>query len=197
MRFSLVAFKLVEFSPSYGHSMPKVMKEETLSIKCCLTHYRKYAEMVSTRSLAIFGGSSELPMWLTGCFWVTFFGRWWGAVRIHISQVQLLYTYRYLFMCGGGDIHMWELPSHVGGLLTCGGGIHVWEFLTCGGAFMCGSFSCVERTFMCGTFLHVEGHSHVGVSHMWRGIHMWELINMQGSKHIWRTHSHTTAIHSD
>ena len=31
-----------------------------------------------------------------------------------------------------------------GGFLTCGGGIHVWEFLTCGGSFMCGSFSCVE-----------------------------------------------------
>ena len=28
--------------------------------------------------VVVFGGSSELPMWLTGCFWVTFFGRWWG-----------------------------------------------------------------------------------------------------------------------
>ena len=26
----------------------------------------------------VIGGSSELPMWLTGCFLVTFFGRWWG-----------------------------------------------------------------------------------------------------------------------
>ena len=34
-----------------------------------------------------FGGSSELPMWLTGCFLVTFFGRWRGAVRIHVSHV--------------------------------------------------------------------------------------------------------------
>ena len=29
-------------------------------------------------SLIFIGGSSDLPMWLTGCFWVTFFGRWWG-----------------------------------------------------------------------------------------------------------------------
>ena len=40
----------------------------------------------------IFGGSLELPMWLTDGFLVTFFGRWWGAVRIHVSHVQLLYT---------------------------------------------------------------------------------------------------------
>ena len=39
---------------------------------------------------AIFiGGSSELPMWLTDGFSVTFFGRWWGAVHIHVSHVQL------------------------------------------------------------------------------------------------------------
>ena len=30
------------------------------------------------RTFLLIGGSSELPMWLTGCFWVTFFGRWWG-----------------------------------------------------------------------------------------------------------------------
>ena len=40
----------------------------------------------------VFGGSLELPMWLTDGFLVTFFGRWWGAVRIHVSHVQLPYT---------------------------------------------------------------------------------------------------------
>ena len=33
----------------------------------------------------------ELPMWLTDGFSVTFFGRWWGAVRIHVSHLQLPY----------------------------------------------------------------------------------------------------------
>ena len=40
----------------------------------------------------IFGGSLELPMWLMDGFLVTSFGRWWGAVRIHVSHVQLSYT---------------------------------------------------------------------------------------------------------
>ena len=30
-------------------------------------------------------------MWLTDGFSVTFFGRWWGAVCIHVSHIQLLY----------------------------------------------------------------------------------------------------------
>ena len=39
----------------------------------------------------VIGGSSEPPMWLTDGFLVTFFGRWRGAVHIHVSHVQLLY----------------------------------------------------------------------------------------------------------
>ena len=31
-------------------------------------------------------------MWLTDGFSVTFYGRWWGAVCVHISHIQLLYT---------------------------------------------------------------------------------------------------------
>ena len=46
-------------------------------------------------------------MWLTDGFLVTFFGRWWGAVRIHVSHVQLPYTVNsrvvvgaiYAYMC--------------------------------------------------------------------------------------------------
>ena len=45
-----------------------------------------------THLLVFIGGSLELPMWLTEGFLVTFFGRWWGAVRIHMSHVQLPYT---------------------------------------------------------------------------------------------------------
>ena len=55
----------------------------------------------------LFGGSLELPMWLTDGFLVTFFGRWWGAVRIHMSHVQLPYMVNshvvvgaiYAYMC--------------------------------------------------------------------------------------------------
>ena len=31
-------------------------------------------------------------MWLADSFWSLFLGRWRGAVRIHVSHVQLLYT---------------------------------------------------------------------------------------------------------
>ena len=109
-------------------------------------------------------------MWLTHGFLVTFFGRWWGAVRIHVRHVQLPYTVNsrvvvgaiYAYMCtysyrtrctvhgeltcgGGGNIRMWEL-------LTCGGDIHMWELLTCGGAFTCGTYSRVAGAiyaYMC------------------------------------------------
>ena len=40
-----------------------------------------------------FGGSSQLPMWLTDGFLVTFFGRWWGAVHIHGNTQILRVTY--------------------------------------------------------------------------------------------------------
>ena len=80
-------------------------------------------------------------MWLTDGFLVTFFGRWRGAVRIHVSHVLLpctvnscvvvgtIYTYMCTYscrtwctvhgelMCGGGDnirIHMYiQLPYTV------------------------------------------------------------------------------------
>ena len=56
----------------------------------------------------------ELPMWLTDGFLDTFFGRWRGAVCIHVSHVQLT--------CGinvqGNDYYMVEGSPHV--WLTCG-----------------------------------------------------------------------------
>ena len=84
-------------------------------------------------------------MWLTDGFLVTFFGRWWGAVRIHVSHVQL--------PCGG-DIHMWDLlmcggDIHVWDLLTCAGDIHVWDLLTCGGDIH------VCELLTCGGGIHV------------------------------------------
>ena len=122
------------------------------------------------------------PLWaLTGS---TSFGRWRGAVDIHMNSHVGLFT------CGG-DIHMWKL-------LTCGGDIdmysshvkvtHMWKLLMCGGdihvtgEFTCGcihlwGYSHVEGTItcrMCGC-IHVWklltswGHSHVEVAHLWRG----------------------------
>ena len=53
-------------------------------------------------------------MWLTDGFLDTFFGRWRGAVRIHVSHVQLT--------CGinvhGNYYYMVEGSPHV--CLTCG-----------------------------------------------------------------------------
>ena len=68
------------------------------------------------------GGSSELPMWLTGCFLVTFFGRWWGAVHIHGNTQILRVTYGNRLPC----ITVWRghyrVESHyrVEGTLPCG-----------------------------------------------------------------------------
>ena len=82
----------------------------------------------------IIGGSLELSMWLTDGFLVTFFGRWWGAVHIHVSHVQLPYTVNshvvvgaiYAYMC----TYSYRTQCTVHGELTCGGGgnicIHVY-----------------------------------------------------------------------
>ena len=57
----------------------------------------------------------ELPMWLTDGFSVTFFGRWRGAERIHVSHVQLTCG---KLLYGGGEpscvahvCHVWQLTS--------------------------------------------------------------------------------------
>ena len=54
----------------------------------------------------------ELPMWLTDSFLDTFFGRWRGAVRIHMSHVQLTCGINmhsnYYYMVEGSP-HMWQL----------------------------------------------------------------------------------------
>ena len=56
----------------------------------------------------------ELPMWLTDGFLDTFFGRWRGAVRIHMSHMQLTCGINvhsnYYYMVEGSP-HVW---------LTCG-----------------------------------------------------------------------------
>ena len=82
----------------------------------------------------LIGGSLELPMWLTDGFLVTFFGRWWGAVCIHVSHVQLPYTVYsrvvvgaiYAYMC----TYSYRTQCTIHGELTCGGGgnicIHVY-----------------------------------------------------------------------
>ena len=72
-------------------------------------------------------------MWLTDGFSVTFFGRWWGAVRIHVNDSRVEGTFTCgsysrvegTFMCGS--------YLRVEGTFTCGGYIHVWELLTSGG----------------------------------------------------------------
>ena len=60
----------------------------------------------------------ELPMWLTNGFSVTFFGRWRGAVRIHVSHMQLtcvMYSSRVAnYYMVEGSPHVWLM------CVTCG-----------------------------------------------------------------------------
>ena len=90
-------------------------------------------------------------MWLTDCFLVTFFGRWRGAVRIHVSHVWLTCTVmpsRVAFnqwwrgaphvqlMCGSRTAHVWltctVMPSRVAFNQWWRGAPHIQ--LTCGSA---------------------------------------------------------------
>ena len=64
----------------------------------------------------------ELPMWLTDGISVTFFGRWRGAVRIHVSHVQLTCV---------------TCSSHVANYYMVERSPHVW--LTCVTCVMCGN----------------------------------------------------------
>ena len=64
-------------------------------------------------------------MWLTDCFLVTFFGRWRGAVRIHVSHMWLMCT---VMPSRVAFNQWWRGAPHV--QLTCGScTAHVW--LTC------------------------------------------------------------------
>ena len=74
-------------------------------------------------------------MWLTDGFSVTFFGRWWGAVRIHVSHIQLPYTVIYVwwwgtFTCESSHVCHVQLPYTV---------IYVWSWgtLTCESSHVC------------------------------------------------------------
>ena len=64
----------------------------------------------------------ELPMWFTDGFAITFFGRWRGAVRIHVSPHATHVCHVQLtcgkLLYGGGE------PSRVAHVC------HVWQ-LTC------------------------------------------------------------------
>ena len=50
----------------------------------------------------------ELPMWLTDGFLVTFFGRWKGAVRIHVSHVHTRESRTANVQGGGGQFRRAE-----------------------------------------------------------------------------------------
>ena len=62
-------------------------------------------------------------MLVDGRFLVTFFGRWIGAVHIHISHVQLPYT---VVRCRVVGTFMWEF-THMWRRNSRVGVIHVWE----------------------------------------------------------------------
>ena len=126
-------------------------------------HITRFAGLICCGFVTvIIGGSSELPMWLTDGFLVTFFGRWRGAVCLHMSHIQLPCMLRV------GVTHVWKGHSHVG--VT-----HVWK-----------GHSHVGVTHVWKGHSHIrvtqvwKKYSHVGVTHMWKGhshvggIHMWD-----------------------
>ena len=105
----------------------------------------------------VIGGLSELPMWLTGCFW-----------SIHVWR---------LFTCGG-NIHVWNV--HVNSCVECAGSIHMWRFLMCGEDIPCGTYMWihvwnVQGLFLCGPPYMLRAHEFMCGTYTW--IHMW---NMQG-----------------
>ena len=68
-------------------------------------------------------------MWLTDGFLDTFFGRWRGAVHIHMSHVQLtcgINVHSNYYYMVEGNPHVWQLMCTVittiwwRGALTCG-----------------------------------------------------------------------------
>ena len=143
-----------------------------------------------TGAVTIVGGSLELPMWLTDGFLVTFFERWWGAVRIHVSHVQLPYMVHctrwthvwwwgaiYAYMC----TYSYRTWCTVHSELTCGGGgnirIHVYLQLP----YMVHHTRCtVHGELTCGGGIHVwELLTCAG------DIHMWELLTCGGDIHVW------------
>ena len=92
-------------------------------------------------------------MWLMDSFLVTFFGRWWGAVRIHMSHVQLPYMVINVWVKGAFTCGTY---SQMEGTFKCG--TYMWRGHSCvEGTFTCGSYSRVEGTFTCGSYSRVEG----------------------------------------
>ena len=162
-------------------------------------------------------------MWLTDGFLVTFFGKWWGAVHIHVSHVQLPYTVhrtRWTHVWWWGQYThtcvptatvqgvLYTVNSCVEGAFTCGSYSHVEGPFTCGsyscverhsrveGTFTCGSYSCVGEAFTCGGDIHVWELFTCGEAFTCGGhIHVWRGHSHVGVIHVWRGHSRVGAIH--
>ena len=90
-------------------------------------------------------------MWLTDGFLDTFFGRWRGAVRIHVSYVQLMCGINmhgnYYYMVEGSP-HMWRLMCTV---------ITIWWK----GALMCGMCSSHVAIYVHSNYYMVDRSPHV------------------------------------
>ena len=80
----------------------------------------------------------ELPMWLTDGFWVTFFGRWRGAVHIHMSHVQLTYmainVHGNCYYMVEGSPNVWAIHMHGN------------DYYKVEGPLMCGQCKCMVMT---------------------------------------------------
>ena len=147
-------------------------------------------------------------MWLTDGFSVTFFGRWRGVVRIHVSHVQLMcvtcssHVANYYMVEGSPHVcHVWQLTCM---LLLYGGGepsrvanvCHVWHVwqLTCtlllygGGEPSRVANVCHVWQLTCMLLLYGGGEPS-RVAHM---CHVWQLtctllLYGGGGPHMWLT----------
>ena len=175
-------------------SSPKVVKcVYYVNRNGSVTFKTKSSPITVNSDIYIIGGSSELPMWLTGCFLVTFFGRWWGAVRIHGNTQILRVTYGNRLPC----ITVWRghycVESHYrvegtllcGEPLPCGGDITMWRAITVwrGHYHVEGTFPCGEP-LPCGGGITVwRGHSHVESHYRVEGT-----LPCGGDITVWRGH---------
>ena len=163
----------------------------------------------------IIGGSSELPMWLTDCFLVTFFGKWRGAVHIHVSHVWLTCTVmpshvafnqwwrgasHIQLMCGSRAAHMWltctVMPSHVAYNQWWSGAPHIQLMCSSRVAHMHGNaLTCSIQSMVEGKPLTYSSHvAHVQLTCGSHAAHMW-LTCMVMPSHVafnqwWRGASH-------
>ena len=173
----------------------------------------------------VFGGSLELPMWLTDGFLVTFFGRWWGSC-VHTREsrtatvhgapytvnscvvVGAIYAYMCTYSYRTRWTHVWWWGQYTH---TCvptatvhGAPYTVYSRVVVGAiyAYMC-TYSYRTRCTMYSAPYTVYSHVVVGAiyaymctySYRTRWTHVWRGHSRVGATHVCRGHSRVGVTH--